>query len=84
MVVVEATCSPTLSWAPLSHIQTHIHTRTRSHPHTSTHSHTHTPSHIHLDTVRHTKEQDAHMGFPASSNYYSHSQSWSQSQSQGP
>ena len=37
MVVVEATCSPTLSWARLSHIQTHIHTRTRSRPHTPTH-----------------------------------------------
>ena len=47
----------------------HTHAHTLSPSHSNTHSHTHTPSHIHTHTVRLTKEQDAHMGFPASSNF---------------
>ena len=57
-----------------THIQTHIHPRTLSHAptptHTHTHTHTDTPSHIHPHPVRPTKEQDAHMGFPASSIFF--------------
>ena len=47
---------------------TRIHIRT--HYHTHTHAYTFTHAHTHTHKLRHTKEKDAHMGFPESSNYY--------------